>query len=315
MKANTLFLGNGLNLLEGAKDWNTLLSNIANAVGSRRLIDNVPNTLQYESIMLHTHFTTVATLIDADGKVLIDRDGKTLKTKETTEELIKREISNAIMSIHSGEYHKQFVRLPFEHIITTNYDGAIGETILSDGYKQYSKNYSESLYSIRRRVGYIKENQTKVVYYMHGDMNHPKSIMLGLDHYCGSIGKIDDYIKGHYDYSGTVLQDLPLRLKKGIEDVLSWIDLFFVSNIFIVGFGLDYSETDIWWILNKRKRYMRQYGDTLINNKIVYLGETTGSKKLLLESLGVEVHSFTPNGNYYQMYDNIIKKIVDMGIS
>ena len=29
----------------------------------------------------------------------------------------------------------------------------------------------------------------------NGDTAAPKSLMLGLDHYCGAIGKMDDYIK------------------------------------------------------------------------------------------------------------------------
>lgn len=77
---NTLFLGNGLNLLEGAKNWNTLLTGIAFATGGRGIIDNVPNTLQYESIMLHTDYSSYATLEDADGRVFVDSDGKILKT-------------------------------------------------------------------------------------------------------------------------------------------------------------------------------------------------------------------------------------------
>lgn len=305
---NTLFLGNGLNLLEGAKDWNTLLTSIAIVAGGRRIIDDVPNTLQYESIMLHTEYSSYATLEDANGRMFVDSDGKIFKTKENTEEFIKREISRAIESIHASEYHKHFINLPFDHIITTNYDDAISEALTSEGYRQTWKNFSESLYSIRRRVGYQGKEKSKVVYYIHGDMHHPKSIMLGLDHYCGSIGKINDYLKGHYDYSGTILLDLPKRLSQGINDIMSWIDLFFMSNIYIVGFGLDYSETDLWWILNKRKRYLRERGG-LINNKIVYLGETTPSKKELLESLGVNVISFASNGNYTQMYDEILRKI------
>lgn len=95
-------------------------------------------------------------------------------------------------------------------------------------------------------MGYQGKEKSKVVYYIHGDMHHPKSIMLGLDHYCGSIGKINDYLKDHYDYSGTILLDLPKRLSQGINDIMSWIDLFFMSNIYIVGIGLDYSETDLW---------------------------------------------------------------------
>ena len=31
---------------------------------------------------------------------------------------------------------------------------------------------------------------------IHGEIRKPATIMLGLDHYCGEIGKIDQYTKG-----------------------------------------------------------------------------------------------------------------------
>ena len=40
-----------------------------------------------------------------------------------------------------------------------------------------------------------KERETKEVWYAHGEVSNTKSIMLGYDHYCGSLAKINDYIK------------------------------------------------------------------------------------------------------------------------
>ena len=59
------------------------------------------------------------------------------------------------------------------------------------------------------------------------------------------------------------------RLRSNDIQIHSWIDLFFTTNVHIIGFGLDYSEQDIWWILNKRKRYMYENKGN-IRNKIHY---------------------------------------------
>lgn len=315
---NTLFLGNGLNLLSGAKDWNTLLSSISYVTGGKSIIDDVPNTLQYESIMLDTDYKTDTVLKDSDGYILVDSEGYALQTAENTEQLVKEKIAGALSSIVYNKEHGRFLKLPFEHIITTNYDDAIAQALSELGLKMDSMDFAERLYSIRRHATYKKEDEKKSIHYIHGDIHHPNSIMLGLDHYCGSVSKIDDYIKGQYEISMKTQPDMISKLKEGIEHIVSWIDLFFTSNIYFVGFGLDYSETDIWYILNKRKRYIRQYGNRLINNRIIYLGEIDQSKKQLLESLDVEVYPFSPQDgvgkNYPKMYDemyNVISNLIN----
>ena len=52
-------------------------------------------------------------------------------------------------------------------------------------------------------------------------------------------------------------------------DNLSWVELFFRTNLYIIGFGMDFSEIDIWWLLNKRARFMLEIPE--INNRITYL--------------------------------------------
>lgn len=311
--SNTLFLGNGLNLLNGAKSWDVLLSEIARITNGKGLIPDVPNTLQYESIMLETNYSTHANLMTADGQRILDANGDYYMVKNNTESLVKQNIGDALSSIDKTELHRQILQLPFDSVITTNYDLAIEKTLEEEGFSLQNHNYTERIYSIRRNQSYQKENRRVNVRHIHGEIMHPISIMLGLDHYCGCIGKIDSYIKGHYEYSkNTILQNLHVRLTNGIIDILSWIDLFFVSNIYIVGFGLDYSETDIWWILNKRKRFIRQYTG-LVNNHITYLGEISNGKRQLLESLGVEVIPLSKDNGYDGMYqeaiDVIVKKI------
>lgn len=313
---NTLFLGNGLNLLNGAKSWNDLLSSIAFALGGKNIIVNVPNTLQYESIMLDTYYTTGVQLVDTNGSMLTDKDGLRLYSTEKTESVLKQNIADALNCLGSSIYHKEFIALPFKHIITTNYDDSIAATLIENNYTISNRNFTERLYSIRRKVSYHNKNDSKTVYYIHGDMHHPNSIMLGLDHYCGSIAKIDAYLKGHYEFQkGVPLDNMPQRLKAGIKEAISWIDLFFMSNIHILGFGLDYSETDLWWILNKRKRYIRQYGESLVKNRIHMYGEIDDSKRKLLESLDVEVHLFHSKEGYPQMYEAIHKQLTQTFLS
>ena len=146
--------------------------------------------------------------------------------------------------------------------------------------------------------------------------------MLGLDHYCGSIGKINDYIKGKYEYNKNgephILKGIIERIENNeCEIPFSWIDLFFTHNIHIIGFGLQYEETDLWWILNKRQRYIKQHSrENIISNNIYFYGDVEENKKALLMKLGVEVCSFDSKGlknidsSYYKkQYEFYLDKI------
>lgn len=133
--------------------------------------------------------------------------------------------------------------------------------------------------------------------------------MLGLNHYCGSIGKINEYIKGKYTIQDNVITEMYSRLRAGISEIKSWIDLFFCSDVYIVGYGLDYSDIDLWWILNIRNRYLQHGCSEIIKNKIVFLGEIEKSKKELLESFSVTVNDYDPKNNYKKMYETIYDAI------
>lgn len=118
----------------------------------------------------------------------------------------------------SNSAYEGLSRLKVEHYITTNYDKTLYNLLCDNGYKKGESNNTETLYSIRRKFGLQnKEGDYKYIWPIHGTIQHPKSIMLGLDHYCGSVGKMNDYIKGKYEYikdgEPQVLENIMQRLK------------------------------------------------------------------------------------------------------
>ena len=60
---------------------------------------------------------------------------------------------------------------------------------------------------------------------------------------------------------------MPKRMEIKDKSIISWIDLMFTTDVYIVGFGMDFSEQDIWWILNKRQRFIKE-GKINSENKI-----------------------------------------------
>ena len=285
---NTVFFGNGLNRVsENAVSWNNLLDDLK--AGKKFTHTNLPNTMVYERIFMEKHVHE--------------------KSQKADELKIKEKIAYAMESQGSNELFELLANMNFNDYLTTNYDYAFEKAI---GNKP-EKLSTEDIYSLRRRRAYQTNYGTKLLWNIHGEIENPKSIMLGLDHYCGSVSKIDAYIKGNYKYEtkseSNVVIPMLHKLKSQQFCYTSWVDLFFSSNVHIIGFSLDYSETDIWWLLNKRARFA---ADKLVKNKIFFYTDTIDEEKGgLLKSFGVSVVITPIEGDDYKgMYKSVIENML-----
>lgn len=254
MEQNTLVLGNGFSkvIFNNMPSWESLFKNVKS---------NIKNyTILYEVNML--------------------------KAGRTDEEA-KKEIINEIKKIHTCENIKQSIkdldkfgeylfRNNVNNIITTNYDEGI-ELILCKkcGYQEVVPRElkREEIYSIRTYKEFVhkeKEHHIKL-WKIHGDASRIKSIMLGFDQYCGSLAKLSEYIKGKYSSEKGPKCEIEMKQKCKEQkfDNLSWAELFFNTNVYIVGLGMDFSEIDIWWLLNKHSRIKREVPK--VENNIFYL--------------------------------------------
>lgn len=63
-------------------------------------------------------------------------------------------------------------------------------------------------------------------------------------------------------------------------------NVLLLGNVCILGFGMDFSELDLWWLLNRKKRENAEHGKV-----IFYDPEKPGdeAKYALLRAYGVEV--------------------------
>lgn len=287
---NTVFFGNGLNRVsDNAVSWNKLLDELK--ADKKFTHKNLPNTMTYERIFMEKHVRE--------------------KDQKADELIIKKSIAYAMESQGSNELFELLANMNFDNYLTTNYDYAFEKAIGSEPEKLST----EDIYSLRRRRAYQTDHGTKLLWNIHGEIENPKSIMLGLDHYCGSVSKIDSYIKGNYDYmtegKRNVVISIPDKLKNQQFCHTSWVDLFFSSNVHIIGFSLDYSETDIWWVLNKRARFA---ADDLVNNKIFFYTDNIDEEKHgVLKSFDVSVVITSIKGDDYKgMYKSAIENMLKL---
>lgn len=268
---NTLFLGNGFSMSVAPEipAWKSLLKSETSK------IKNYP-------ILYEQNFIQNA-----------DKTEESIKKELTSS--IEQNIKNAISQKESiASWFRDFlIKNKIDNIITTNYDHGIEYILKKCGYKNDKNNSSEKIYSIRRYKKFIDSKKKEIILWkIHGDIDVIKSITLGFDQYCGSLSKLNTYIKGEYKSSqNSHIGQKSIQEKckdRKLRDYGSWAELFFFSNIYILGFGMDFAEIDIWWLLNKRAR-IKLESPELIKNKIIHYSNPhfDKNKEDIFESLNV----------------------------
>ncbi|AZA56970.1 hypothetical protein [Chryseobacterium shandongense] len=290
----TFFFGNGLNYLsKSALGWEELLVELMR--GEEFEMKFLPNLLTYERIRLNWN----------------SENGE-----------LKNIIAERLQNQPTNDFYKKILEINFENYITTNYDYALLNSHLAlDSKNSITHNSTEQLYSVRRNTSLLNRSKKTIgkLWNVHGELDFPKSIMLGMNHYCGSVGKIDRYLKGTYDFNHKEPHSPILTIEKKLEtkefDNYSWVELFFSSNVHIAGFGLDFSEIDLWWILTKRAR-LKSISN--LENKIYYYTkpliqvtreiELEQRKRETLKSLDVVIVEIEIiNNNYQGQWEEFIK--------
>lgn len=298
---NTLFFGNGFSktVFKGIPSWGDLF------VGANSAIDNY--TIRYEAYRLLR------------------------KNAEIDEATIKKGLIQAVNAPFSednldkdicdlssfGDFLK---RCNVNNIITTNYDTGVEFVLERCGYceQKNSDMTVERIYSIRTYKLFFNtaSSHSVKVWKIHGDIDRIASITLGFDQYCGSLAKLTEYVKGTYKSSQSangIKCDIPMKKKcqSGVFDNISWAELFFRTDVYIVGFGMDFSEIDIWWLLNKRARFQSE--GILVNNSISYIynsdyesEQTKPSIYAALEAFNVNKYSIKSCRHYFHEIFQII---------
>ena len=304
----TLLFGNGLNQLNGYTTWDDLIKRI-NDDGDKH---KIPNTLHYEAQILQQPYK-VTEQVTYEGEPVAN-NGELVTFSFGTESSFKNGVAHDMRHYAANDVYQRIASMDdISHYMTTNYDQVLKLTLESVGYVEREHARAENTYSLRRRhtlgngAGVLKH-----IWNIHGEIDAPQSIMLGLHQYCGSVGRISEYLNGKYKYKREkqilTMPKLVERIKAGIEEPFSWIDLFFTTDVYIIGFGLLYDEIDLWWVLTRRKRLIRQGYN--ISNHVYYCGNVDPGKAKLFSTMGIEV--IKPNAvpdDYRGQYMSLLDKI------
>lgn len=307
---NAILFGNGMNLVGGNSfSWEDLLKSLS----PRGEMPSSSNTLSYECIYLSR----------------CSEDSCEAKEGLVNELTIKKQIAAKCQQFESNDIYELMMSMPTDVFITTNYDDVLGKTFEANEYVRDRQHDSvaESIYSIRRCHAYREQKTGKIkkIFPIHGECMAPKTIMIGYDHYCGSLGKLDDYFKGKYVFkSGEETKKLRRLLERLRDDSKNmsvdmlgnyWPDYFFTHDIHMIGIGMPLVESDLWWVLNKRSRYKKVCPE-ICNSIYFYATQTNDPKKndseinQLLETFDVKVVlTDVLNEDWHSAYEQMFEKM------
>ena len=245
---NTLLLGNGINrCYESSVSWDELLGGLGGQPieGGGRMI---PYPLEFERI---------CALRASD---LREKDGDDIYSA------LKRDICKRIRGTNMkvGELHRELAEMPFDNIVTTNYDQTLEKALGEDLERTCAANSAKYLF---RKTNLL--NDVPRVYHAHGIATRALSICIGYEHYMGYVERMR-----HAFFSGQRDNGYPPIVMSMLDsnyEADTWPELLLMTNVYILGLELDFSEADLWWLLIVRTSlasvYPRFEGH---GNRIVY---------------------------------------------
>lgn len=260
-----LLLGNGLNRAYDGDTWAEMVDNLhSNPRVAKASIKQMPFPLQ---------------IIAATG----DQVEHTIKEhKETFYGLDKIEQIRAPI--------EQLLCIPFDHILTTNYSYEIervaDKRVKADGlFCKKLQDYnppatkSETKYMLHTYNKIRFQGREHKIWHIHGEARKPDSVVLGHYYYGKLLGKYQDLL-------GRRGNKQLFRERAGEPPILSsWLDAFIMGDVYVLGFGYDFSEMDMWWLLNRKQREKASTG------KLHYYThrEDDAAKLALMRAYGAEI--------------------------
>jgi hypothetical protein len=292
-----LLVGNGPNRVSPAGvSWADLMQTLRRAAGMRADgHDAKPFTLHFEEI----------------------RNGYLARTAGASEAGFLRRVAKEMEALRPNDVHRRLTWLAVGDILTTNYDDCLERSLAASAIvANFDTNESKHNLFRRSRIG------RRHFWHLHGDIFRPNSVLLGHDRYVEGAAHIRRYcdptlglpFKAHAAPLTAVFRGADARIDAAQPH--SWVDLLLLRDVHIVGFGLDYTEVDLWYLLSLRHRLRRSASPqwrALRRTRIVFHhfdapDEALRQKRELLASFDVECRSWPlPDGDYGRGWDGLLR--------
>ncbi len=279
---NVLLLGNGmLKLGDNATSWDELLSGISTRDDNPD-VKKVPYAMQPEA------------LCGTDVEDIQRRVAKKIETAPSIHPLLQEILS-----------------LPFDAILTTNYTYEIEAELSKKPFTPSSRKKAFTALDGNIKVNHntfvcnaveTPDGRAIPVFHIHGEKERKHSMVLSYYSYAKSLSLLTKYNK---ELANKLLEE---QTNKTDHMCKCWLDYFILGNVWSVGFGLDVSEFDVWWAIERKARETAKHGTFK-----AYFAEKEKDdcpQKILLDSMNCEYKFYPVENDCYQaMYRKVIDDI------
>lgn len=264
-----LLLGNGINNAYGSISWNKLIEKISTN-------PKIPKGAKLKSPM-------------PLQAILVTEDQVEFALKNH-----KQVFYGAITNEAQAMTLKALLGIGFDHIITTNYSYELEQCVQPD-YKVTEQRLlqlmshtdavqkAENKYLLHTYNSLEYMGHKNKIWHIHGEARKPSGMILGHYYYANLLRRICDYLerqKDRYHFYQSNHEQAKIK---------SWIDAFILGDVYVLGFGYDTSEFDLWWLLNRKKREKAQTGKIYFFEPQRNTIDTIDEKKELLRVMGAEI--------------------------
>lgn len=283
-----LLIGNGLEYKSGQRSWEKLIQDLT--VPERKAMDNplledIPFPLRFE--LLSTPCNIPSTLTEQD----------ILRQEQRLSEGMKK------MVHQSNDLLELLPALGMDHIFTTNYSYCLEQAFYPGRDFAKGRERSRIRFDLRggkREVQYrlhtgysgmptVDSVQETGLWHIHGECGVPRGIVLGHDRYGRLLARIVACCSETRSHL-IAAADAPTSFT-------SWPDLFLFGDVYVLGFGFDLCEFDLWWLLRRKQRERGADGRVRFYDKPSECRTQDGRKRrertalrnLLLQANGVEI--------------------------
>ena len=294
-----LLLGNGINRAFDGESWEDLIASAMIDNGCSipyKDIQNMPATMQ---------------IVIASSKVYSDNEN-CQDISKFVQKLCKGWADNANKNPLDKDYLlmlEKVLGLPVDAILTTNYSNEF-EIAATGNTSMYSlrccqRRTKDLEYDRQFRLyqySSLGENYPgKSLWHIHGDISKPDSVVLGHYYYGKLLRKIEDRVSDFTKhYHSCMSQNLEFVPK-------SWVDYFLLGDVYMLGFGMDLSEQDLWWLQACKQKNFPEL-------KTFYYSDFMSIEpniQRLLRAYGVEILTNVrrKNKDYKQYYKEAIEDL------
>lgn len=306
-RPQVVLVGNGLERDSGQPSWNALVD-MMTVPDSVKLNDNernaIPFPLLYE--LLSSHESAPSQLTHEDLREEEQRLACAMNELTHT--------SNSLLAI--------LPTLGADHIFTTNYSYCIEKAFYLginfllprvrtkirfnlNPKRRNARPIREINY--RMHTGYLAQNSNESyvgIWHIHGECTVPRGIVIGHDRYGRLLSRMeticDSQIYGKQS-------ELPI-----CKQFTSWPELFLYGDIYIIGFGFNLCEYDLWWLLRRKQRECYADGKVYFYDNDIHDKNTTRDR-LIQAHGGIINPGITKEADYNIFYrkalSDIAKKI------